>query len=368
MADYIDTIRTLLAEADWLPMSPGRMALLEEAVRLADLHQDMDWGIETRRALMIVARNLIRGDSLTAAFVWCLAQYDRDPQRFGGRNLLIEYHWVIGQLANLADVSRSKLDEMLAEFGRRLELSGFTRRHVYFTQQQIARDLGDRALAHEATKALHQIPADGLSFGPMWELAEEVESELFVGRQEKAIHLAKPFLDDRCHDRMKSDEVCAYLLIPLWQRGEAERTRALQKRCRRSYRPQHLYYWWFGEMMKFSALANDLAQVVRSYGECQRAQHRLTDPLSRLHFALDAVVALDRLAAEGKHELTLRLPEVVPVPRTSGRYAVVELRDWLAREADQLADLFDARNGTSHFREQVARNAELSLCFRKNPC
>ena len=73
MADYIDTIRTLLAEADWLPMSPGRMALLEEAVRLADLHQDMDWGIETRRVLMIVSRNLIRGDILTAAFVWCLA-------------------------------------------------------------------------------------------------------------------------------------------------------------------------------------------------------------------------------------------------------------------------------------------------------
>jgi hypothetical protein len=282
--------------------------------------------------------------------------------------LFIEYHWVIGQLSNLHDVARSKLEEMLADLGRRLELAGFSQRHVYYTQLHIAPDLGDRTLAEEATKGLRKHPRDALSANPFWELAKEVETELFLGRDERALQLAVPFLEGRRPQHNQSDEVCAHLLLPLFKRGQVDRAAALKKRCRRGYHPEHYYYWWFGELMKFSALHDDLAAVVRSYAECQRAQHRFTDPLTRLHFALDAGIALERILAAGKPELAVRLPDIVPVSRSNGRYAVAELRDWLAREAAELADLFDARNGTSYFHEQIAQRAELCRCFPKNPC
>ena len=99
MKDHTAAIRDLLDKAECLELSPTLLAILEEAVRLADLHQDVVLGIEARTSLMYVARNLLRGDILAAAFVWCLGQYDRRPDLFAGRNLLTEQRWVIGQLA-----------------------------------------------------------------------------------------------------------------------------------------------------------------------------------------------------------------------------------------------------------------------------
>jgi len=359
MQDHAANIRALLEEAGRLPRSSAQLAILEEAVRLADLHQDVALGIEAREPLMYVARNLLRGDILATAFVWCLAQYDREPQRFAGRNLLTEHRWVIDQLANIPDIARTTLDDMLTDFGRRLEAAGFSRRHVSFTQRAIAPDLGDRALAIAANRECRNHPPDGLSPGPLWELAEEVESELFVGQEDQALRLARPFLEDRSPDRNKSDQVCGYLLLPLLKRGQVAQAARLQTRCLRSYHPERCYYWWFGELIKFSALSNDINRSVRLYAECQRAIQPFTDPLTRLHFALDAIVLFDRLVAAGKQELPLRLPDFLPVSHHNGHYPVADLRDWLGHEASELAQRFDTRNGNSHFREQIQERAEL---------
>ncbi len=359
MIDYANQVRTLLGTAEQMPYSTARLAVLEEAVRVADTHQDVGLGIAARRPFMMVARELIRGDILTAAFAWCLALYDREPQRFGGHNLLFEYRWVIGQLANLDNVTRAKLEELLGDFGRRLVAAGCSPRNLYLAQMQIAPDLGDRALAAAAVHTLPQHPRDALSYSPGWELAEEVEAELFAGDEPKALRRARPFLTDRIPERGKTDEVCARLLLPLLKRGRGTEAAALHARCFRTYRPERCYYWRYGEQLKFSALTNDVGRAVRIYTECQHAIKDFTDPLTRLHFALDAVVLFDRLAAAGTVEIALRLPKSVPVVPDGERYAVAGLREWLGREARKLAERFDARNGNAHFREQIAERAEL---------
>ena len=80
MHDHTEQVHSLLALARQMPLSTARLAILEEAVRLADSHQDIDLGIEVREPLMADARSLLRGDVLTNAFVWSLAQFDREPE------------------------------------------------------------------------------------------------------------------------------------------------------------------------------------------------------------------------------------------------------------------------------------------------
>lgn len=359
MREYPAEIDELLAEANSLPYSSARLAILQEVVRLADLHQDIDLGIAVRRPLMEVARNLLRGDILTDAFVWCLAQHDRAPERFAGRNLWIEYRWVISQLSNFVDVSRTKLEELLDDFGRRLEAAGYSRRHYYHSQREIAPDLGDQALASAANRAMKLYPRDGLSHDSSWEQAEETQTELFVGNIERALELSRPYLEDRYSERRKSDSVCASLLLLFWQRGETVRAKALHKRCLRSYQPERCYYWWYGELLKFTAIANDLGRAVHLYEECQRAVHPNGDPLTRLHFALDALVVFNCLAAAGRQHVAIRLPAEVPGASTRGQYSVAALQDYLGQEARQLAERFDARNGNSYFNQQLEERAEL---------
>jgi hypothetical protein len=359
MQVHADRIRELLEEADHVPESSARLAVLEEAVRVADAHQDIRLGIETRYPLMHLARSLLRGEVLATAFVWCLAQYDRDPEQFAGRNLLWEQHEVIGQLSNLYDISRAKLEEMQADYGRRLQLAGLSLRGLHEVKLYISRDLGDRELAREATAALQRYPHDGATSDIAWELSEAVQTELFLGREERALQLAEPFLKDRSSYRTQTDSICAYLLVPLLNCGRGKEAAVLHRRCLRTFRPQRCYYWPYGGLFKFSALTNDLGRAVHLYEECQRAITRFTDPLTRLHFALDAIVVFDRLATVGKWEVSLRLPEYVPVVHKNGQYHLADLRDWLRREAGDLAERFDTRNGNSYFRDDLQQRAGL---------
>jgi hypothetical protein len=358
---YADEVRALLGQADRLPTSAARLALLEEAARVADTHRDVPLGIEARRPLMGVARSLLRGDVLAAAFAWSLAQYDRDPRPFAGRNLLYEYHWVTGQMANLPDTARATLGELLEDFGRRLDSAGCSRRLFHLTRQEIAPDLGDRALAREAAGARRRCPRDALGLDPAFELRVDVETELFAGDDGGILRLAVPFLTGRYANHPLAANLCAYLLLPLLRACRGPEAAALFPRCLRAYRPDQCYYWSFGELLKYTALTGDLGRAARMYGECQRAINEHTDSLTRLHFALDAVVVLGRLAAEGRQEVALRLPDGVPVPHTAGHYKVAGLRDWLGREAADLAARFDARNGNGYFTEQLAERAELGL-------
>jgi hypothetical protein len=102
-----------------------------------------------------------------------------------------------------------------------------------------------------------------------------------------------------------------------------------------------------------------LQQAIRTYEKCQRAIHEFTDPLTRLHFALDAIVLFDRLAQTGPSLLPLRLSEIVPVPHDDGNYQVEGLRYWLHNEARELAKRFDSRNGTNYFEEEIQERQEL---------
>lgn len=351
MADYVRQVEELLARARSLPWSATCLALLEEAVRLADLHQDVDLGFQARQPLMFVARDLIRGDIQAAAFAWCLGQYDRDPDRFPFWHQFHQYCSIIGQLANQCDVTRVKLEEMLADFGRRLKLAGYSQRHRHYTELMIAPDLGDRQLAKSAGRAMRNLEPDDLSPGPEWEQALEVETDLFLGRDEQALERAGLFLDDRAFHRGKSDDVCAGLMLPLWRRGATARATALQTRCMRSFEPRRVYYWWFGSMMTFPALTGDLGRAVQRYAECQRAINDHTDPLSRLHFGVDALAVFDQLRAAGLEEIAVRLPKNLPVARKTGRYSVKELRACLVGQTLQLAERFDARNGTTFWHD-----------------
>jgi hypothetical protein len=364
MQDIDARVQQLLAESEHLPLSSLKLELLQEAVRLADAHQRTDLGIEARWPLMIVARNLLRGDVLTVAFTWCLAEYDRDPTQYHGQDLFWHYQMVIGQLANLPDVSRAKLEELLDDLGRRLQVAGRSRLPVYIVQRSIAADLGDRALARAANESIRRLQEQGKrDFAN--DRFDEIETEVFLGDEERALQLAQPMLKGNfARDRAGAETAYAGLLLPLLKRQRFAEADHLERRCLRSFHPEQCYYWWHGDLLKWLTLTNQLARAVPAYEECQRAIHVFTDPLTRLHFALDALVLFDRLRREERRTLPLRLPDGLPVSCSDGYYEVEAIDEWLHREAAELAERFDRRNGTNYFREQIQERKELQRWAR----
>jgi len=356
---YETSIRKLLNQADQLPESAAKLALLEEAVGIADTHNNIDLGIEIRRQLMWVARNLLRGDILTVAFTWCLTHYDQEPDRFKGHDLFHEYEMVIGQLSNLPDISRSTMEEMLHDFGRRLQAAGQSPWRVHYTQRFIAPDWGDRDLARTASKAMHDLRPGARWSNHPDEVGKQIEIEVFLGNEDRALELGERFLNGDWRGMMSAGSFAPSLLLPLHKRQRHDEAARLYKRLQRSFHPERCYYWPYGEMIKWLTLAGDLPQAIKTYEQCQRAFQPFTDPLTRLHFALDAIVLFDRMVQTGPPIRAMRLSEIVPVPQDEGRYRVADLRDWLHREARELAARFDARNGNDYFQQQIHERIEL---------
>ena len=68
----------LLAQAARLPHSDAEVALVEEAVRLSDLHQDARKSFSARMRLVDAANHSGYPEKALVAFTWVLGQHDRD--------------------------------------------------------------------------------------------------------------------------------------------------------------------------------------------------------------------------------------------------------------------------------------------------
>ena len=73
-----DRFRELMDEARCLPNTPTRVAMLEEAVREADLCNDAQLGFEARTELVEAATFSGLREKAMVAYSWCLAHYDRN--------------------------------------------------------------------------------------------------------------------------------------------------------------------------------------------------------------------------------------------------------------------------------------------------
>src|SRR5262249_18653540 len=113
-------------KADDLPHGPAQVALLEEAVQLADSLKDVDLAYRVRSELMTAATFSGRPDIMLVAFSWCLAQYDRNPQQFDQHDLLWKYKWVIGNGYKFPEIDRPRLEALLADVERRYREAGST--------------------------------------------------------------------------------------------------------------------------------------------------------------------------------------------------------------------------------------------------
>src|SRR5918993_2726942 len=112
--DHAAQVDRLLGQADALPYGPTRVELCEEAVRIADLHNDTPLGYRARRELVDAASFGGRPDLLIVAFTWCLAAHDRgDVTDESEMDLLWRMKWVVGALPKFPEIELATIHEML---------------------------------------------------------------------------------------------------------------------------------------------------------------------------------------------------------------------------------------------------------------
>lgn len=365
-ADYRQEAKRLSERAAWLGPTKWGLAFYEEAIQLADMHQDEELGFELRTPYVRMASHLLRGDRAIEAFHWMLTRYDQDPQRHAGRSPLSLYRPVIGQMCNQPQISRAQIDARIADMQRRLQAEGESLREVHALRRNIGADLGDKELARDAHRELQRLPAGSEPKRDLW---QEVLYWIFIGDERRAIQcgelslntvLGKPNTElsnekPGWHD----SQVCAHLLLPLANCGRLDEAVEIQTRIVSTLWLGNAFNWPDGEHLKFLALDGRSMDAVKLFKPFYACVVDGRDPLTHLHFFLDSIPMLDQLHASGVSKLLMKLPDTLPVPHDNRRYSIALLRDHVHQRAAEIATQFDTRNGNNYYATELQHRKSL---------
>lgn len=358
--DYREQIDDFLARADATGHGMAQFALCDEAVRLADLHNDVEAGFVARQEYVKATMFSGQPDKMLVAFTWCLTQVDRDPERFDLYRLLWQYKWVVNALPDFPTVSRKQIEEMFADMERRFVAYGSNAQAVSNKRRSVAMKMGEREAAERAQSRLAAMKRDSLSDCLACEMDELVKYHAFMGDDRRAIAESAPILRGRYSCSEVPQVTYAQVLLPLMRTGRA--TEAMPHHVR-GYRmisknpaefiPQ------IAEHITFLALTSNYPRGLRLMEKHVGLALETCCPAWALDVFLSIVLLLERLREAKLVTLRMRLPESFPARYAAGEYDVVALRDWFAGRAAELAGQFDARNGNDFYRRRIAEGEQL---------
>ncbi len=352
-----DAIDELLRAANALPDGDARLALTEEAVRVADTHGDHVRGYQLRHELIRLASACLRYDLYASTFSWCLSQAERNPTRFPIADLLWWYQDVIGKLVNFPDITRAAYEELFTDAARLIRQHGYSLRGIYLERRSVGADYGSQEMALEADAVWDKYPRDRLAYSVRTEAGRELQHRNFLGDLSGAVSAAEKYLVTR---NVRTEEwVVGEALLPLFLLSRVEDALRYHKLTEGTFKHHIGYMWHWGPHMTLLALTDNYTAGLRCFEAALPLALAQPDLLSQFHFLEHAVVLFDRVAAVRDQKMRLRVPSNVAWHSPDALYEPVTVRGWLETEARSAAERFDARNGNDYFRRSLEERRDL---------
>lgn len=379
-ADYAAQVGELAAVAEALGRCPAQVAVLEEAARIADSHNDEELAYEVRMELIDAATFGACPDVSLVAFAWCLAKSDQEPERFDGSRLLWKYKWVLEAVLDYPQFGREQLEAMLADMERRYAAAGSGLHPVHQTAREVYRLLGDlpsAAAAHERTMRCEE---DRLSNCRACEQHAQVKFLLDSDRPDDALRTAGPIVSGRMKCAEIPHATYSYLLIPLVAAGQPKVAADYHRKGLALIGTNPKFLSQAARHVLFLAFTDNLTAAARLFERHLPNAAATTCPAWRFDFLRTAVFLFDRIADAHSQPpavqsvwsaalgwLTggaskpprVRFPASYSLPDDLDRNDPAALRDHFASEAHELARAFDARGTSARFARQLDELAEL---------
>jgi len=348
--EYTDQVDRLLAQASDLPHGPTRVELCEEAVRIADMHNDSMLAYRAREELVEAACFGGRPDLLIVGFSWCLATFDRKEDDIPAYPLLWRMKWVIGALPKFPEIELATIDRMLDDMERRFRDFGGSLQPVIQKRRMVALQTGDLKTAAAAHKQIMRMPRDFLSDCYACELDALAGYWMDIGKNALGVRKAEELIASGLRCAKVPETTYSDILLPM---VKIDRARDAMKYHRKGYpliRRNVGDVWHWGEQMAYLSLTGNDARAVKLLETHLPDVEASHDPLASLAFLRNMVVVVEELA-ERKEKAKLRIPAQSPFANETGEYVLADLAAWVRERALELSRRFDRRNGNSRYEE-----------------
>ncbi|MEV5207848.1 hypothetical protein AB0K35_10275 [Micromonospora sp. NPDC053740] len=366
-----DLWRVLRGISD-MPYGAGQIAALEQLLRRVDAADDRHLAFVTR---MQATTGYIYGGEPAKSFVtfsWCLSEFDSDPQPYHQRhlhNLLWHFKYMINGLLNFPEVPLDRTYALLDDMERRYRAGGHSLQAVHKHRFRVADHVGDVEAAAHWYRLWQTTPRDGLSDCAGCDPTSQVGYLADTGRDVEAVELAEPVLAGRLNCNEQPQSILTALLLPYLRTGRAEEARDAHREAYRRLRGNLANLWDIADHVEFCTLTGNEARAVELVERHLDWLDRPPSPAAAMHFAAAAAAALRQAGSSAVYR---RAAEGRPAAAVSA----ASLADELAETAAGLAARFDARNGTGHQSEWIARrlavqasgeHVPLSASVRRRP-
>lgn len=338
----------LWSEARDLEHSPAKVAILEQAVQLADALKDVDARYRTREELIEAATFGGVADRALVAFAWCLAQCDKDPDSYPEDDLLWQYKWILNDITEYPTVSLEKIRAMQADFERRLRRNGHGLRSYYELRVSNANAMGFLIEAEKYEKLWRKTKNDEMTDCRACERDRLIGMYLDEEEYAKAIKAAQPILSGKlsCHGVPHTtypDLIKAY-------RALGNEKQAEEMFCRGyalvAGNPDFLdtISFYLNYLVRIPDFPRGLSLIER---HLQWVAHSYS-PNTRMTFYSRTANFFERLATDRPKQRKVRIPSALPIHNDEDRYTPAELTAWFRGESEDIAARFDARNGNDY--------------------
>lgn len=353
--DYEQQLRDLIQRSYMMDGTAAEVELLEEAIRLADSHNDLERAFQLRVNLIQAATFNGFPEKVLVAFTWCLAQCDARPdlgdeRTFDERRLLWQSKWAMHTLPEFPHISRAQFDAVTADMAARYQRAGASQRPIHKLRCTSALEFRDPDAARAEFPLWQQAKHDWNSDCRACDADSLVDYHASLGEDEAALKAARPILRGKLQCAEVPHVTYALLLAPLVRLGMLEEA----AECHR-----HGYKLVAGNRELLRSIARHIEFLIQTDNRTRAVtafQKHLgfaldSSPIRQLEFYLASLFLIERLRRSGRVATRkLRLPAEFPLHREDGTYRLDDLADWFRGRCEDLAGRFDRRNGNDGYR------------------
>jgi len=344
----------LLHQATHLPYGPGQIALVEQVITRADALGLPELSFAAR--MRGTEAYYFGGEPVRAfpTFAWCLAEYDRDPQRYAEheRTLLWHFKHMVSAMTEFPEISLERTYAVLDDMQRRWTETGHSLQAVYAYRHEVAVHIGDLAAAQEYYLQWCAAPRDDLSDCAACDTASKADWLVLCGQDEEAVAVGESVLSGQVDCTAQPQGVLTTLMFPYLRTGRLDQARDAHRRAYRRQRSHLADLAAIAHHIEFCARTGNEARAVEMVERHLGWLDLAPSPWDVMVFAAVAALALRRAQdRQPRDELTVHRP--AHGDRPAGPVAALDLAAELADQATDLAARFDQRNGTSRVGELV---------------
>lgn len=389
MADAKKQIKQLIDQSEQFE-GRQQVALLDQAVALADELGDTKLGYGARLRRINAAHNAGDTESLLTSFAWCVGMHERDPKahplQIEWYDLLWYHKWIPSTLAKSPAFAVADIETALQRMEDLYRRQGVGLSGVWQSRFNAALRRGELDLAQGYFDSLERTPRDEYSHCDACVRGDAADFFFATGREEEGLRRFDEIIENQysCGDEPEATQASA--LLPLLRAGRFDDALANQRMSYRLIKPKPDMIGSVAEHWVFLAITGNedraLTLVERHLGWLA---HDGLDQTAHFSALVALGATLDAVARAGHGEVPVRgsadarlEPFFGDAPRGGGAdgaagedssgvagsapadRSVAELAVAAWAGAQRLAEAFDARNGNDWYARRIAAGRALA--------